>query len=94
MAVGIGLVRVNVGLGVLVITHFESLLEYVQQPCDREIFWIVGKEGNEGKNWFQKYMKSWLGARRVVTGIDIKANSASIFQALISIPYTTTSKTC
>ena len=24
----------------------ESLLEYVQQPCDREIFWIVGKEGN------------------------------------------------
>ena len=30
----------------------ESLLEYVQQPCDREIFWIVGKEGNEGKNWF------------------------------------------
>ena len=28
----------------------ESLLEYVQQPCDREIFWIVGKEGNEGKN--------------------------------------------
>ena len=36
----------------------ESLLEYVQQPCDREIFWVVGQEGNEGKNWFQKYVKS------------------------------------
>ena len=60
----------------------ESLLEYVQKPCDREIFWVVGKEGNEGKSWFQKYVKSWLGARRVVTGIDIKANNASIFQAL------------
>lgn len=67
----------------------ESLLEYVQQPCDREIFWIVGKEGNEGKSWFQKYVKSWLGARRVVTGIDIKANSASIFQALRKCPIVT-----
>merc|ERR1712074_424517 len=58
-------------------------------PCDREIFRIVGKEGNEGKNWFQKYVKSWLGARRVVTGIDIKANSASIFQALRKCPIVT-----
>ena len=67
----------------------ESLLEYVKQPCDREIFWIIGKEGNEGKNWFQKYVKSWLGARRVVTGIDIKANNASIFQALRKCPIVT-----
>ena len=67
----------------------ESLLEYVQQPCDREIFWVVGKEGNEGKNWFQKYVKSWVGAQRVVTGIDIKANNASIFQALRQCPIVT-----
>ena len=67
----------------------ESLLEYVQQPCDREIFWVVGKEGNEGKSWFQKYVKSWLGARRVVTGIDIKANNANIFQALRKCPIAT-----
>ena len=67
----------------------ESLLEYTQQPSDREIIWVVGKEGNEGKNWFQKYVKSWLGARRVVTGIDIKANNASIFQALRKCPIVT-----
>jgi len=67
----------------------ESLLEYVQQPCDREIFWVVGKEGNEGKNWFQKYVKSWVGAQRVVTGIDIKANNANIFQALRKCPIAT-----
>ena len=67
----------------------ETLLEYVQKPCDREIFWVVGKEGNEGKSWFQKYVKSWLGARRVVTGIDIKANNASIFQALRKCPIVT-----
>ena len=68
----------------------ESLLEYAQQPSDREIVWVVGKEGNEGKNWFQKYVKSWLGARKVVTGIDIKASSASIFQALRKCPIVTT----
>ena len=67
----------------------ESLLEYVQQPCDREIVWVVGKEGNEGKNWFQKYVKSWLDERKVVTGIDIKANSASIFQSLRKCPIVT-----
>ena len=49
----------------------------------------MGKEGNEGKSWFQKYVKSWLGARRVVTGIDIKANNASIFQALRKCPIVT-----
>ena len=31
MAVGIGLVRVNVGLGVLVITHFEIFVTLVQR---------------------------------------------------------------
>ena len=50
---------------------------------------VVGKEGNEGKSWFQKNVKSWLGARRVVTGIDIKANNASIFQALRKCPIVT-----
>ena len=41
-----------------------------------------GNRRNEGKTWFQKYLRSWLYARRVVTGIDVKADSASIFQAL------------
>ena len=27
----------------------ESLLEYVQQPCDREIFWVVGKKVMRGR---------------------------------------------
>ena len=67
----------------------ESLLKFVQQPHDREIIWVVGKDGNEGKSWFQKYVKSVFGTRRVVTGIDIKANNASIFQALRKCPIVT-----
>ena len=65
-----------------------ELMQYIK-PCDREIFWIVGKDGNEGKSWFQKYVKSVFGTRRVVSGIDIKTGNASIFQALRKHPLVT-----
>ena len=58
-----------------------ELMKYIQ-PHDREIIWVVGKDGNEGKNWFQKCVKSVYGSRKVVSGINIKNNSANIFQAL------------
>ena len=58
-----------------------ELMKYIK-PHDREIIWVVGKDGNEGKSWFQKYAKSVLGTQKVVSGIDIKSNSASIFRAL------------
>ena len=65
-----------------------ELMKYMD-PCDREIFWIVGKDGNEGKSWFQKYVKSVFGTRRVVSGIDIKTSNPSIFQALRKHPLVT-----
>ena len=63
-------------------------MKYIQ-PHDYEIIWVVGKDGNEGKNWFQKYVKSVFGTRKVVSGINIKSNSASIFQALRKCPIVT-----
>ena len=42
-----------------------------------------------GKIGFKKYVKSVYGTRRVVSGIDIKTNSASIFQALRKCPIVT-----
>ena len=65
-----------------------ELMKYIE-PHDREIIWVVGKDGNEGKSWFQKYVKSVFGTRKVVSGIDIKTNSASIFQALRKCPIVT-----
>ena len=56
-----------------------ELMKYIQ-PHDYEIIWVVGKDGNEGKSWFQKYVKSVFGTRKVGSGIDFKSNSASIFQ--------------
>ena len=38
----------------------QSLLEHMK-PSDREIIWVIGKKGNEGKTWFQKYMESKYG---------------------------------
>ena len=30
-----------------------ELMKHIE-PHDREIIWDVGKDGNEGKSWFQK----------------------------------------
>ena len=59
-----------------------KLLEEIKNPTDRHIIWIVGKVCGEGKTWFQKYLKSWFGTRRVVHGINIKANTPSICHVL------------
>ena len=66
----------------------DELMKYME-PCDRDIFWIVGKDGNEGKSWFQKYVKSVFGTRRVMSGINIKTSNASFFQALRKCPLVT-----
>ena len=59
-----------------------ELLEEIRNPTDRHIIWVVGKACGEGKTWFQKYLKSLFGTRRVVYGINIKANTPSICHVL------------
>ena len=59
----------------------ESLLEQMK-PSDRKIIWVIGKEGNEGKTWFQEYMESKFGWSKVIAGMDIKLKKSSICHAL------------
>ena len=33
-------------------------------PSERDVMWVVGKDGNEGKTWFQKYLKTHFGSIR------------------------------
>ena len=41
------------------------------EPSDREIIWVVGSRGNEGKTWFQEYIEHHYGRSRVFqTTID------------------------
>ena len=59
-----------------------ALMEEVNSPTDRHVIWVIGEEGNEGETWFQKYIKSTFGARRVVSGINLMTKLGSICHAL------------
>ena len=43
----------------------KDLLRYFNKPSFRKIIWVTGENGNEGKTFFQKYVKSLFGSRRV-----------------------------
>ena len=59
----------------------ESLLQYMK-PSDREIIWVVGVKGNEGKSWLQEFLESKFGWHRVICGMDIKMKKGNICHAL------------
>ena len=50
-------------------------------PSEREVIWVVGKDGNEGKTWFQKYLKSYFGSVRTFNS-SIGNSSKSLLHAL------------
>ena len=44
----------------------EQLLDIIDEGgSDRKIIWVKGKDGNEGKSWFQSYLQSLRGVHRV-----------------------------
>ena len=43
----------------------QKLRGYLNEKCDRKIFWIVGREGGEGKTFFQKNIQFEFGKERV-----------------------------
>ena len=66
-----------------------ELLEYMDHPTQRQIIWIVGKSCGEGKSWFQKYVKSIYGTRKVVSGINLRASTPNICHVLSKQPLST-----
>ena len=59
----------------------EGLLNYIK-PSDREIIWVIGRKGNEGKTWFQEFLASKFGWSRVICGMDIRMKKSSICHIL------------
>ena len=51
-------------------------------PTDRQVIWVVGEKTDEGKSFFQKYIKAMYGTRHVVSGINLKTSSKNIAQSL------------
>ena len=47
----------------VILRPWQERLVEVMKPSEREIIWIVDPAGNEGKSWFQKYLKDIHGLR-------------------------------
>ena len=66
----------------------QELVEKIKVPTEREIIWVKGIHGNEGKTYFQKYIRSLFGYSRVAM-LDLKSKTANIMHGLRKCPLTT-----
>ena len=57
-----------------------KLLELLK-PSQRDIIWVIGTKGAEGKSWFQEYIEQHFGCKRVFR-TTINKNSDSILYCL------------
>ena len=58
----------------------QKLLEDIK-PSDRNIIWVIGRNGAEGKSWFQRYLVQHHGSHRVFD-TTIEKRSDGILHAL------------
>ena len=58
----------------------EKLIKLIDNPSERNIYWIVGEKGNEGKTFIQKYIRQLFGARRVM---KLEANTRKVDIAFV-----------
>ena len=55
------------------------MLEYVNNPTKKRIIWIVGKNGNEGKPFFQDQIEEQYGLHRVFQ-MELAESTRNILQ--------------
>ena len=70
-------------------TWQQNLMTLISTPSDREVFWICGFVGNEGKSWFQSYLETFYGYARVVR-LDLRNRTSNILHTLSKRPLQTT----
>ena len=58
-------------------------------PSNREVIWVIGRKGDEGKTWFQSYMEAFFGYARVVR-LDLKMKTANVLHVLTKRSLSTT----
>ena len=49
----------------------QELMDMIGTPTEREVIWVLGIKGEEGKTWFQDYLSSVYGYGRVLQ-LDLK----------------------
>ena len=63
----------------------KELFDLVHNATHREVIWVKGARGNEGKTWFQNYVQSYFGMERVVQ-LDLKNSVGDVMQILRKLP--------
>ena len=66
----------------------QQAMDLIQKPTYREVIWVKGARGNEGKTWFQNYAQSLLGCEKVIQ-LDFKNSIGNIMQILRKQPLST-----
>ena len=74
---------INPGKVVKLYPWQQQALEFIRKPSHREITWIKGPRGNEGKTWFQNYVQSLIGYDRVIQ-LDLKNSIGTIMQYYVN----------
>ena len=67
----------------------QQVVLLLDEPTLRQVIWIKGCLGNEGKSWLQSYIQSMYGFARTVR-LDFKSKANDIYLALSKRPLATT----
>ena len=59
----------------------QDAMKYFESPTERQVIWIRGNNGNEGKSWFQNYVQAFFGYHRVCR-LDLRIKHANICNVL------------
>ena len=63
----------------------KDALKLLEDPADRDVIWIRGCKGNEGKSWFQAYVQSLYGFVNVAC-LDMKCKASDSLLLLSKLP--------
>ena len=63
----------------------KEILTFIKQPTHREVIWVVGQQGGEGKTFLQNYIKYYYSNRRVIA-TDIATRTKDIAYFLSKFP--------
>ena len=67
----------------------QELMDMIAIPTEREVIWVQGIRGNEGKSWFQDYLAVFYGHARVVR-LDLKMKTSNVIHVLTKRPLSST----
>jgi len=59
----------------------QDAMKYFESPTERQVIWIRGNNGNEGKSWFQNYVQTFFGYHRVCR-LDLRIKHANVCNVL------------